>query len=79
MMDAEVAQRFLKQVVDELPYAAAVRAAGIEAEFVYVLRARIACGHWQYISQHFVKPTPRRYVATQPQAVIQAMRAKGLW
>lgn len=78
-MDAEVAQRFLKQVVDELPYVAAVRAAGIKAKYVYVLRARVDCGHWQYISQYFVKPTPRRYVTTQPHDVIQAMRAQGLW
>lgn len=31
------------------------------------------------ISRYFVRPTPRRYVTTQPHAVILAMREQGLW
>ena len=78
-MEDEIVRRFVVHEVGRLSYAAAIRALGIGADHVYVLRERIDCSHWKHVAQYFVKPTPRRYVTLQPRKVIEAMRAQGLW
>ena len=78
-MDSEVQSRFIKKRVQEMPCAAAIRALGVHASHIYMLRERIDCSHWKHVAQYFVKPTPRTYITLHPKRVIKAMKNQALW
>ena len=78
-MKDQIALRFQVHDVEALSYAPALRALGVRARQVYTLRERIDCSHWKHVSEHFLRPTPRRYVTLQPEKVIAAMQQQGLW
>ncbi len=78
-MKDEIDRRFDTVAVDGLPWAGAVREAGVEADHVYVLKERIDCDHWHHVGEFFIRPTPRRYITLKPRRVVAAMKKAGLW
>ncbi len=85
----EVEGRFLKKKVNETGCPDLIRALGVEAEYVYLLRERIDCSHWNKVSEYFrqvqgkhIVGDPvagRKYFTVEPEKVIATMKKEGLW
>ena len=88
-MGSDIEDRFIKKRVEDTRCPELIRAAGVEADHVYLLRERIDCGAWELVADHFVpikgkyiltKPTSARsYFTEEPGSVVSAMKSKGLW
>jgi len=88
-MGSDIEDRFIKKRVEDTRCPELIRAAGVEADYVYLLRDRIQCGQWKHVADHFVpikgkyiltKPlAARSYLTVNPQAVISAMKSVGSW
>jgi len=88
-MKNEIEKRFIKKRVVETRCPELIWNAGTKSEHVYLLRERIECGQWQYVSEFFVpikgkyiltEPVAaRKYFTVKPEKVISAMKSKGLW
>jgi len=86
----EIERRFIKVKVADTRCPEAIRALGVEARHVYLLRDRIDCSHWQHVSKHFLGPVVGKHIVTQPPAArkvftlrperaVAAMKKRGLW
>jgi hypothetical protein len=88
-MADEIERRFIKMRVADTRCPDAVRAKGINADVIYLLRERIECSDWQYVKDHFVaiegkhivsQPVAaRRYLTLHPERVVAAMKQQGIW
>lgn len=88
-MKEEIEGRFIKKRVGDTRCPELIRAAGVKADYVYLLRDRIECGQWEHVADHFVsirgryiltKPVATRsYLTVKPESVVSVMKSKGLW
>ena len=86
-MKNEIEKRFIKKLVNETRCPELIRDIGIKNEYIYLLRERIECGEWQYISKYFIPikgkyilsdpVAARKYFTLKPEKVISAMKNKG--
>ena len=88
-MANEIERRFIKMPVADTRCPDEIRAQGVDADVVYLLRERIECGDWKYVKDHFVaiegkqivtQPVAsRRYLTIHPERVVAAMKQQGIW
>ncbi len=88
-MERDIEDRFIRKRVEETRCPELIRAAGVEAGHVYLLRDRIECGQWEHVADHFIpikgkhiltQPVAARsYLTVAPEAVVAVMKGKGLW
>ena len=89
MMSSEIDARFIKKRIEDTRCPEQIKAAGVKAGYVYMLRERIECGDWQHVAEYFIavkgkyiltEPiAARRYFTVDPEKVIAVMNSKGLW
>ena len=88
-MKTELERRFIRKSIEDTRCPELIRPAAVAGDVVYLLRERIDCGQWEHVSEYFVpiagkhivvEPVAaRKYLTTEPERVVAAMKSRGLW
>lgn len=88
-MNNEINEKFLQLNINDTRCPDKIKEMGIKEESIYLLRNRTECGDWELIGHLFFKVTGsyimtkpiagRQYFTLEPKAVVDIMKANGIW